>query len=175
MLYAFLMPLAKILVFDFGTEMYIWSGKGVTADKKKLATRLATEMWNEGYDYSECTACPINAARIIGSRKSASSSVKSAKSRPDWCLLAKLTQHVETILFREKFLDWPNVSNVIKARGRKDNARQIDGVITIHLDDNDDMCLSNTTPVDFILEGCHLGRGTGCYDNEVICPFISMM
>ncbi|KMQ92654.1 supervillin-like isoform x1 protein, partial [Lasius niger] len=157
----------KILVFDFGTEMYIWSGKGVTADKKKLATRLATEMWNEGYDYSECTACPINAARIIGSRKSASSSVKSAKSRPDWCLLAKLTQHVETILFREKFLDWPNVSNVIKARGRKDNARQIDGVITIHLDDNNDMCLPNTTPVDFILEGCHLGRGTGCYDNEL--------
>ncbi|XP_011262026.1 uncharacterized protein LOC105254811 isoform X2 [Camponotus floridanus] len=157
----------KILVFDFGTEMYIWSGKGVTADKKKLATRLATEMWNDGYDYSECTVCPINAARLIGNRTSSSSSVKSAKSRPEWCLLAKLTQHVETILFREKFLDWPNVTNVIKARGRKDNIRQIDGVINIHLDDNDDMWLPNTTSVDLILEGCHLGRGTGYYDNEL--------
>ncbi|KYN32244.1 Supervillin [Trachymyrmex septentrionalis] len=67
----------KILVFDFGTEMYIWSGKGISTDKKKLATQLATEMWNNGYDYSECTA------------------------------------------------------------------------------------------FDFILEGCHLGRGTGCYDNEL--------
>ncbi|XP_029170623.1 supervillin-like isoform X2 [Nylanderia fulva] len=161
----------KILVFDFGTEMYIWSGKGVTTDKKKLATRLATEMWNDGYDYSECTACPINATRIIGNRKSASSSEKkSAKSRPDWCLLAKLTQHVETILFREKFLDWPNVSSVTKARGRKDRTT-IDGVVTMHVDDNDDMW-SNNTPVDFILEGCHLGRGTGCYDNELKKDYI---
>lgn len=154
--------------------MYIWSGKGVTTEKKKLATRLAKEMWNDGYDYSECTACPINAARIIGNRKSASSEKKSAKSRPDWCLLAKLTQHVETILFREKFLDWPNVSSVIKTRGRNDST-SIDGVVTIHVDDNDDMWLPNTTPVDFILEGCHLGRGTGCYDDEVICPFVSVM
>lgn len=166
------MLLAKILVFDFGTEMYIWSGKGVTADKKKLATRLATEMWNDGYDYSECTVCPINAARLIGNRTNTNSSVKSAKSRPEWCLLAKLTQHVETILFREKFLDWPNVTSVIKTRGRKDNIRQIDGVINIHLDDNDDMWLPNITSVDLILEGCHLGRGTGYYDNEVICVLL---
>ncbi|XP_070156872.1 supervillin isoform X1 [Polyergus mexicanus] len=167
-----MLDMNKILVFDFGTEMYIWSGKGVTADKKKLATRLATEMWNDGYDYSECTACPINAAHIIGSRENASLSVKSAKSRPEWCLLAKLTQHVETILFREKFLDWPNVTNVIKARGRKDNVRQIDDVISIHFDDNENMWLPNTTSVDLILEGCHLGRGTGCYDNELKKEYI---
>ncbi|KAL6422276.1 hypothetical protein ACFW04_010559 [Cataglyphis niger] len=167
-----MLDINKILVFDFGTEMYIWSGKGVTSDKKKLATQLATEMWNDGYDYSECTVCPINAARIIGSRKNMNSSVKSAKSRPEWCLLAKLTQHVETILFREKFLDWPNVTNVIKARGRKDNARQIDDVISIHLDDNDNMWLPNTTSVDFILEGCHLGRGIGYYDNELKKEYI---
>ncbi|XP_072757196.1 uncharacterized protein Svil isoform X2 [Anoplolepis gracilipes] len=158
----------KVLVFDFGTEMYIWSGKGVTADRKKLATRLATEMWNDGYDYSECSVCPINAVRIIGGQKNANLFVKSAKSRPEWCLLAKLTQHVETTLFREKFLDWPNNTSMIKARGRKDNTRQIDGVINIHLDENyDDMWLPNTISVDLILEGCHLGRGTGCYDKEL--------
>lgn len=164
-------------MFDFGTEMYIWSGKEISADKKKFATRLATEMWNNGYNYSECTACPINAARMIGNRNSDSRTnppAKFAKSRPKWCLLAKLTQHVETILFREKFLDWPNVTGAMKMRGRNDNARQIDGAMTMHLDENDDIWLSNSTPVDFILEGCHLGRGTGCYDNEVICPFISM-
>ncbi|XP_039308928.1 uncharacterized protein LOC105192922 isoform X2 [Solenopsis invicta] len=160
----------KILVFDFGTEMYIWSGKGISADKKKLATQLATEMWNNGYDYRECTACPISAGRMIGNRNSDSRTnppTKFAKSRPEWCLLAKLTQHVETILFREKFLDWPNVTGVVKTRGRNDNAQQIDGVITVHLDENDDMWLPNSTSVDFILEGCHLGRGTGCYDNDL--------
>lgn len=150
--------------------MYIWSGKGISTDKKKLATQLATEMWNNGYDYSECTACPINAAHMIGNRNSDSctSPAKFAKSRPEWCLLAKLTQHVETILFREKFLDWPNVTGVVKTRGRNDNARQIDGAITVHPDENDDMWLPNSSSVDFILEGCHLGRGIGCYDNEVI-------
>ncbi|XP_077280924.1 supervillin isoform X1 [Temnothorax americanus] len=160
----------KILVFDFGTEMYIWSGKEISADKKKLATRLATEMWNNGYDYRDCTACPINAARMIGNRNSDSRTnppAKFAKSRPEWCLLAKLTQHVETILFREKFLDWPNVTGAAKTRGRNDNARQIDGAIAVQLDENDDMWLPNSTSVDFILEGCHLGRGTGCYDNEL--------
>lgn len=163
-------------MFDFGTEMYIWSGKEISADKKKLATRLATEMWNNGYDYSECTVCPISAAHMIGNQNNDSRtnpSPKFAKSRPKWCLLAKLTQHVETILFREKFLDWPNVTTV-KTRGRNDNARQIDGAITVHLDENDDMWLPNSTSVDVVLEGCHLGRGTGYYDNEVICLFISM-
>ncbi|KAL6267220.1 hypothetical protein P5V15_000296 [Pogonomyrmex californicus] len=159
----------KILVFDFGTEMYIWSGKGISTDRKKLATQLATKMWNNGYDYSECTACPINAARMIGSRNDDSRTspmAKSAKNRPEWCLLAKLTQHVETILFREKFLDWPNVTNAIKTRGRND-ARQIDGAVNVQLDENDDMWLPNSISVDLILEGCHLGRGTGYYDNEL--------
>lgn len=162
---------AKILVFDFGTEMYIWSGKGVSADKKRLATQLATEIWKDGYDYTDCTVCPIDAARMLGSRggdsRSANSHVKSAKSRPEWCLFAKLTQHVETILFREKFLDWPNSTSVIKARGRKDDVRQIDGAATVQLDDSDEMWLPNVVPVDFVLEGCHLGRGLGCYDSEV--------
>ncbi|XP_014471011.1 PREDICTED: supervillin-like isoform X2 [Dinoponera quadriceps] len=158
----------KILVFDFGTEMYIWSGKGVSTDKKKLATQLVTEIWKDGYDYAECTICPINAARMLGGRRGDSpTAVKSAKSRPEWCLLAKLTQHVETILFREKFLDWPNSTNVIKARGRKDDVRQIDGAAIVQLDDNDEMWLPNDTPVDFVLEGCHLGRGIGCYDSEL--------
>jgi len=156
--------------------MYIWSGKEVLADKKKIATRLATEMWNDGYDYTECTVCPINAAHIIGGRNDndlhANSFAKSAKSRPEWCLLAKLTQHVETILFREKFLDWPNISSVIKAQDRKNDAREIDGTVTVCLEDNDDIWLPNAAPVDLILEGCHLGRGIGCYDDEVIYLFI---
>lgn len=165
-------------MFDFGTEMYIWSGKEISTDKKKLATQLATEMWNNGYDYSDYAVCPINAAHMIGNRNSDSHmnlSAKFAKSRPKWCLFAKLTQHVETILFREKFLDWPNVTDALKTRDRNDNTRQIDGTITVHLDDNDDMWLPNSTSVDFILEGCHLGRGTGYYDNEVIYFLLSFL
>ncbi|KOC65676.1 Supervillin [Habropoda laboriosa] len=157
----------KVLVFDFGSEMYIWSGKGASADKKRLATHLATEMWQEGYDYSECTVCPINAASMIGRRTVSKTDLKFAKSRPKWCLLAKLTQHVETILFREKFLDWPNVSGIIRVRGTK-NKEQVDGTITIEVCNINNLLEENMTPVDLVLEGSHLGRGTGWYDNELM-------
>lgn len=157
----------KVLVFDFGSEMYIWSGKGASAAKKRIATHLATEMWKEGYDYSECTVCPISAASMIGRRTTSRADLKSAKDRPKWCLLAKLTQHVETILFREKFLDWPNVSGIIRVRGSK-NTEEVDGTITIEPCNINSLLEENTTPVDLILEGSHLGRGTGWYDNEVI-------
>ncbi|CAL7943188.1 unnamed protein product [Xylocopa violacea] len=157
----------KVLVFDFGSEMYIWSGKGASADKKKLATQLATEMWQEGYDYSECTVCPINAASMIGIRTESKTDLKSAKVRPKWCLLAKLTQHVETILFREKFLDWPNVSGIIRVRGIK-SKEQVDGTIVIEMCNINNLLEENTTPVDLVLEGSHLGRGTGWYDDELM-------
>ncbi|XP_050573054.1 supervillin isoform X2 [Bombus affinis] len=161
----------KVLVFDFGSEMYIWSGKGASTDKKKLATHLATEMWQEGYDYSECTVCPISAASMIGRRTMSKIDLKSAKVRPKWCLLAKLTQHVETILFREKFLDWPNVSRIIRIRGTK-SKENVDGTVTIEVCNINNLLEENTIPVDLILEGTHLGRGTGWYDDEQMKQFI---
>lgn len=161
----------KVLVFDFGSEMYIWSGKGASTDKKRLATYLATEMWQEGYDYSECTVCPISAASMIGRRTISKADLKSAKVRPKWCLLAKLTQHVETILFREKFLDWPNVSGIIRVRGIK-NEEHVDGTVTIEMCNINVLLEECTIPVDLVLEGTHLGRGTGWYDNELMKQFI---
>ncbi|XP_034185902.2 supervillin isoform X1 [Osmia lignaria lignaria] len=166
-----MLDLNKVLVFDFGSEMYIWSGKGASTDKKRLATHLATEMWQEGYDYTECAVCPITAASMIGRRVVSKTDLKSSKLRPKWCLLAKLTQHVETILFREKFLDWPNVSGIIRVRGTK-SKEQVDGTITIEVCNIDNLLEENNTPVDLILEGSHLGRGTGWYDDELMKQYV---
>ncbi|KAI4497986.1 hypothetical protein M0802_006810 [Mischocyttarus mexicanus] len=162
-----MLDLNKILVFDFGSEMYIWTGKRASNNKKKVATRLATELWKEGYDYTECAISPINAASMIGRRNKLLTDIKSEKTRPSWCLFAKLTQHVETVLFREKFLDWPNVAGIIKMKIIKDKD-QIDGTIIVEPCNLDVIIEPNNTPVDLNIKGCHLGRGTGWYDDELM-------
>nr|XP_050855846.1 supervillin isoform X1 [Vespula vulgaris] len=162
-----MLDLNKILVFDFGSEMYIWTGKRASNNKKKVATRLATELWKEGYDYTECAICPINAACMIGRRNKLLTDIKNEKTRPSWCLFAKLTQHVETVLFREKFLDWPNVAGIIKMKTIKDK-EQIDGTIIVEPCNLNVIIEPNNTPVDLNIKGCHLGRGTGWYDDELM-------
>ena len=37
-------------------------------------------------------------------------------SRPAWCLMGKITHHMETVLFREKFQDWPDAAAVIRVK-----------------------------------------------------------
>ncbi|XP_057338621.1 supervillin isoform X1 [Microplitis mediator] len=164
---------SKILVFDFGGEMYIWHGKIASMEKRRVATRLAQDLWNEGYDYSDCTVCPIDAAKIIGRRDVAPAAVKKDIKRPEWCLIAKLTQHTETILFREKFLDWPNAAGVIKVK-KPEEKEQVDGKIIVEPPDVNLMLQSNDTPVDLILEGCHLGRGSGWFDQEFSRQYLVM-
>lgn len=106
----------KVIVLDFGSEMYVWSGKTAPISEKKIALQLAKDLWSEGYNYSDCGMCPLNVASILGKRDEEKSVSLKSNSRPEWALFAKLTQHRETILFKEKFLDWPDFSRIIKVK-----------------------------------------------------------
>ncbi|CAH0547095.1 unnamed protein product [Brassicogethes aeneus] len=98
----------SILLFDYGTEMYFWTGKNACSQLKKIALNLAEEFWSKGYNYSECTICPLNIAELLGDRPKKDILLK-GDERPVWCLFTKLTQNGETILFKEKFFDWPDL------------------------------------------------------------------
>ncbi|XP_050351467.1 uncharacterized protein LOC126774154 isoform X2 [Nymphalis io] len=153
---------SKVIVFDFGSEMYIWYGKNVPLESRRRAAQLAQELFDEGYNYEECHVNPLNAAATQGAREDSSQSTKSAKSRPEWAILSKITQHMETILFKEKFLDWPDYSRVIKVKPQENKTNSIE----ITPCDAEEMWSNEYQDPDLVLEGSHIGRGTHYYDKE---------
>ncbi|KAK7873808.1 hypothetical protein R5R35_005791 [Gryllus longicercus] len=178
---------AKILVFDFGSELYVWNGKNAPVEARRQAQRLARELWDEGYDYSECDVCPLNVSSSLGSRsvENDDTVLASGSNRPNWSLLARVTQHMETILFREKFLDWPDFSRVIRTKGSEENEKQLlycilkflkkvacktswqtETTIDVKPCDAKEMLKPNTNDPDLVLENTHLGRGNQFFDEE---------
>uniref|UniRef100_A0A8C3PPK5 Supervillin n=1 Tax=Calidris pygmaea TaxID=425635 RepID=A0A8C3PPK5_9CHAR len=50
----------EVLVFDFGSEVYVWHGKEVTLAQRKVAFQLAKHLWNGTFDYSNCDINPLD-------------------------------------------------------------------------------------------------------------------
>ncbi len=50
----------EVLVFDFGSELYVWNGKHADKIKRNMGLQLAQQLWNDSYDYSECIINPFD-------------------------------------------------------------------------------------------------------------------
>lgn len=54
------MSFPQVLVFDFGSEVYVWHGKEVTLAQRKIAFQLAKHLWNGTFDYENCDINPLD-------------------------------------------------------------------------------------------------------------------
>uniref|UniRef100_A0A673WIE0 Supervillin a n=1 Tax=Salmo trutta TaxID=8032 RepID=A0A673WIE0_SALTR len=143
----------QVLVLDFGSEVYVWHGKEVTLAQRKVAFQLAKHLWNGTFDYTCCDINPLDPGECN------SLIPRKGQGRPDWAVFGRLTQHNETTLFKEKFLDWTDS----KKKGTTKNGHE-------HLNEHKNTTRSYDaslmlpllqTPVRTVLDGVDVGRGYG--------------
>lgn len=155
----------EVLVFDFGGEVYVWHGKDVPLSDRKVAVKLGKQLYSGSYDYSNSRVNPLDASCTNKDVP------QQGEGRPSWTLFGRLSEHNETSLFREKFLDW--------AERKKEEVAQTEEIkspihstvrspLDLDLQPCDAKALldNEPEPVKTILEGVDVQRGHGVVRTE---------
>ena len=116
----------KVFVFDFGSELYVWNGQQSLSGKRKTVFAMAKQLYDEPFKVNGLYDSVFPYGK-------ADSDVESVKARPAWTLFAQLHEKAETILFREKFLDWPDPTKIIKMKGHPSSGEVAPPVGYLHV------------------------------------------
>ncbi|KAK9502465.1 hypothetical protein O3M35_011241 [Rhynocoris fuscipes] len=153
----------KVLVFDFGTEVYMWAGKHADMKERRQGNRLAQEVFKKGYRSDVWQLTGISwLDRQMKSRE-----------RPSCSVYCKTTQHMEPVLFKEKFLNWPDFGRVIRISSpsgsnavNNNSNKEIDGSVEARPFNVEAMLDWKLPECDLVIGGTHLGRGKCYFDPE---------
>lgn len=150
----------EVLVFDFGSEVYVWHGKEVTLAQRKIAFQLAKHLWNGTFDYENCDINPLDPGECnpLIPRK--------GQGRPDWAIFGRVTEHNETILFKEKFLDWTELKRPTEKNSGEVVHQKDDPRADVKPYDVTRMVATPQMTASTILDGVNVGRGYGLVEGD---------
>ncbi|CAO2594727.1 Svil [Lemmus lemmus] len=150
----------EVLVFDFGSEVYVWHGKEVTLAQRKIAFQLAKHLWNGTFDYENCDINPLDPGECnpLIPRK--------GQGRPDWAIFGRVTEHNETILFKEKFLDWTELKRPTEKNSGEVVQQKDDPRADTKPYDVAQMVAMPQMAASTILDGVNVGRGYGLVEGD---------
>ncbi|KAF7489192.1 Supervillin [Sarcoptes scabiei] len=152
----------QALIFDYGSEMYVWFGKNVSNSLRKKTVEAAKDLWLKGYDYSQCESNPFG-----------TECPPKSNQRPDWCWFIRVHHNMEPILFKDKFFNWPaftlnrseakpQPNKVPEKKGHRVVKKDLSAQLNLFpVDVETDMINSVPSLPSLTLEFISLGRGAG--------------